>query len=144
MSGADGTFQDPPTITINFTEPQSFYGCTLTFDAGSGEYPEEISVNGKLYYPNAAEYVVSEELTNITNLTISFLKSGQPYRRARLSQILFGQIAVFDNSQLTKMSFRSSIDLLSTALSQKRLSFTIDNSNNAYNPLNPKGLLQFA
>ena len=144
MSGADGVFANPPAITVTFDDPQTFYGYVLTFDEAAGEYPAEIRINGQSYYPDAVRYSIPAEVLDETQVVIEFVRSSQPYRRARLSSLAFGQIVLFGNNELTKASFRSKIDFLSTALSTKSLSFTIDNSSQTYNPLNPNGLLQFA
>lgn len=144
ISDENGIFANPPTITVNFTDPQSFYGYTLTFDEVTGDYPAEVSVNGVSYFPTGPEYVLSAELVDVTSVSIAFLRSSKPYRRARLTKMIFGQVVKFANDQIIKVGYQSNIDFLSTQLSQKKLSFTIDNSNEKYNPLNPKGILQFA
>lgn len=143
ISGEDGVFENPPTITITFTDPQTFYGYVLTFDEAAGEYPAEIRINGQTYYPDTVRYSIPAEILDVTQVVIEFVRSSQPYRRARLNSLIFGQIVSFRNNDLIKANFKSKIDFLSTALSTKSLSFTIDNSAQAYNPLNPHGLLQF-
>ena len=144
VSGSDGGFEVNPTITVTFSTPKTFYGFTMVFDEAAGEYPSEIAINGNRYFPTDVRFAAQEEIIEASSVTITFVNTGKPYRRARLTQLMFGQIMKFDSANLIQVSFSSKIDLLSTKLSQKSFTFVLDNSNQAYNPLNPSNLLQFA
>lgn len=143
MSNAEGIFENPPTITISFENSENLLGLTVSFDTVTGEYPKEIELNGETFYPNGATFVIDKEILQQQTITLKILKSYSPYRFARVSQILFGQLVTFSENEITKLSTSSSIDFLSSALSKKKLSFTIDNSKLEYNPLIPSGMLQY-
>lgn len=143
VSGADGKFAEQPIIRVTFLEPQDIYGLTLQFDTVEGTYPLEISINGTSYYPDNSQFVIFDRLFGVEALEIKFIQSYKPFWRARLDQILFGQTVQFTNKELISVKHTSSIDFVSGSLSKKTLTFTIDNSNQLYNPLNPKGVTEF-
>ena len=134
----DNTFATNPTIAVSFTDPQDIFGLTFTFPAG--QVPQEIKVNGTTYNPDSELYVMPDRLQDVTSITIEFVKAPAPGRRVRLNRLQFGRSVVFQNRQLIKTSFESSIDFLSLSLTQKKLAVTIDNREQVYNPLNPSGL----
>ena len=137
----DNTFATNPTITVTFSDPQDIFGLTFTFPAG--QIPQEIKVNGTTYNPDSELYVMPDRLEDVTQITIEFVKAPAPGRRVRLNRLQFGQTVVFQNRQLVKTSFESSIDFLSLSLTQKKFTFTIDNKDQVYNPLNPQGLYAY-
>jgi hypothetical protein len=141
VSGSDSTFTADPTITVSFSDAQDIFGLTFTFP--EGQVPQEIKVNGTAYYPDDSFYVISDKLEAVTEINIEFVKAPAPGRRVRLNRLQFGQTVYFENKQLIKTSFSSSIDFLSLSLTQKQFSFTIDNRRQIYNPLNPSGLYAY-
>lgn len=143
MSDESGVFLNPPTFTITFEYPENLLGLTLSFDTVTGEYPAEIELNGEVFYPNNSTYVIDKEILQQQTLTLKILKSKQPYRFARVSQILFGQAVRFTDNEITKLSLSSTVDMLSASLSKKKLTFSLDNSKLEYNPIVPTGMLQY-
>lgn len=152
ISDENGDFTVYPVISIAFEDEQEFYGFTLTFDDANNEYPahiqiEYVNLDDEIitvdFYPNSAEYVCDIQIIDATNVQIRFLNSGLPYRRARLKKIMFGRQLKFTNSEITSASFTSSVDPISTSISNKSLTFSIDNSKQVYNPFNPTGLLRY-
>ena len=141
VSGDDNTFTTNPTVTVSFSDAQDIYGLTFTFP--EGQVPQQIRVNGTDYYLDLENYVMPDRLQNVTQITIEFVKAPSPGRRVRLNRIQFGQSVFFQNQQLVKTSFESSIDFLSLSLTQKKFTFTIDNKQQIYNPLNPEGIYSF-
>jgi hypothetical protein len=137
----DNTFAANPTITVSFTDPQDIFGLTLTFP--EGQVPQEIKVNGTTYNPDSELYIMPDRLQDVTSITIKFVRAPAAGRRVRLNRLQFGQSVVFQNRQLIKTSFESSIDFLSLSLTQKKFTFTIDNRDQAYNPLNPTGIYSY-
>lgn len=141
VSGDDNTFTTNPTVTVSFSDAQDIYGLTFTFP--EGQVPQQIRVNGADYYPDSENYVMPDRLQDVTQIIIEFVKAPSSGRRVRLNRIQFGQSVVFQNQQLIKTSFESSIDFLSLSLTQKKFTFTIDNKQQIYNPLNPEGIYSF-
>lgn len=139
VSNSNNTFSNNPMITIDFADSQSIYGLTFTFL----DYPKEIKVNGKTYYPNSDKWEMPDKLLDVRQIKIEFVKAHFAGRRIRLNRIQFGRKVIFDNRTLIKTSYSSMVDFVSLSLTNKRLSFTIDNFNQRYNPLNPDGLYAF-
>ena len=44
LSGDDGSFANPPTVTISFTEQYSSMGLGFVFDEATGEYCSSVSI----------------------------------------------------------------------------------------------------
>lgn len=143
MSGDNGKFTTPPEITVTFPYPLSFLGFEFTFDSVTGEYPKEIWINNIKCYPDGPFWAYKNEIIAASEVKIKFVDMGIPNRRARLTRVQFGQKIGFETKQITKADFKSNIDFLSTSLSKKTASFTIDNSKDEYNPLNPGGMIRF-
>lgn len=143
ISNSDSIFEEHPTITISFATEQDINGLTLNFDPVEQEYPALISVNGEEFEVTSNIYVAPIQIYGATKIRIEVLKLYKPYQRARLAQIGFGQTIIFSNIELENFSYSSKVDLVSGELSTKKLSFTIDNHNQKYNPLNPQGLFEF-
>lgn len=141
VSGDDNTFTTNPVIAISFSDPQDIYGLTFTFPAG--QVPQQIRVNGTDYYSDSENYVMPDRLENVTQITIEFVKAPAPGHHVRLNRLQFGQTVYFGNKELMKTSFSSSVDFLSLSLTQKQFSFTIDNRQQIYNPLNPSGIYSY-
>lgn len=141
VSDDNNSFTAALTIIVSFTDPQDIFGLTLYFP--NGQVSQEIKVNGISYHPDSEIYVMPDELTNETQITLEFVHSPVAGRRARLNRVQFGQTVVFQNSELVRTSFSSSIDFLSLSLTQKKFVFTIDNRSQKYNPLNPQGLYSY-
>jgi hypothetical protein len=138
IGSVPNTFTSNPTITVSFTDPQDIFGLTFTFP--EGQVPQEIKVNGTTYNPDSELYVMPDRLQDVTSIAIEFVKAPSPGRRVRLNRLQFGRSVVFQNRQIIKTSFESSIDFLSLSLTQKKLAVTVDNREQIYNPLNPQGL----
>lgn len=134
QADADGHFESNPAITIAFAEVHNIFGLTFTFDPITGEYPLEIRVNGMTFTPTSSAWVLDQGFDAVDQLVIEFVRV-RPYYRARVQQILFGQQVIFSDDKVIKASVTSKVDLLSLALPSKSLSFTIENTDLRYNPL---------
>lgn len=90
-----------------------------------------------------ATSLVNVELSTCSGLKITVLEWCIPNRRVRIEQIVIGQSLVFDKTQILSYTHESSRDPISAQLSKDSISYTLDNADQRWNPLNPDGIYRF-
>lgn len=142
LSGADGTFKENPTITVNFSEPHSMVGLTLLFDDTADLFPDRFTVQTYLKGQEVASYEVENTssryegelaLEDFDCMVITFTKTRAGYQRIHLQQILFGIGYVYDSDSLLDLAFTRENSPLSLSLPKYELSFSVFNDNGRFN-----------
>ena len=154
MSDDTGSLSDQPSISFTFSVPQDSYGLTFRFDERVPyswpnrmkveffDSEDEILLSGT--YEIASSYAWIESLVqNYSRITVTFLSTAVPHRRARLIELIFGIVTRYDRSSIVSSTDQQSIDLLSESLSSAQLTVTIDNSEKLYNLVNPSGIYEY-
>lgn len=122
VSDAEGVFETPPQITLDFDNQYTATGLTFRFSPGANEYCSEIGVlwyqSGVLrdygtFYPTSAQYALENTVEAFDRIVISIDKTNLPGRRAKLEYIGIGIIREFDGKELTGASFIHELDLVS-------------------------------
>lgn len=155
LSQADGTFSAVPTITITFGEIHygTLPGLTMTWSKAYEEWAESFRVtayNGNTIVAQtevtgnkSATTIVWVAIQGYNKIVIEILKWCLPYRRARLTECLIGIKKVYTKSDLMGFEHEQSADLLSAELPKNAIVFTLDNSQNIWNPDNPSGVEKY-
>lgn len=154
LCDANGVFTSYPTITFNYNNPHSTIGLTITFDALLEEYAKDFSVvayNSNNEIVGTVDVVNNEksqiipigQLYQYTKIQIVIKKWSKPFRRARVMEVDFGIIKVYDGSNLIKASMIEELDLISSTLPSAEFKFTVDNVNKEFNMLNPDGFYKY-
>jgi hypothetical protein len=147
---SSGNFSILPTITFNFTKTHLNPGFTIIWDLACQEYAVDFIIR------TWSDGVASDlHITDNDNLTFVSLvpasyekidliinKWSVPYRRARISEVLFGLITVYDNN-LIELAVNESIDLLNSQIFSNTLDFSINNLNKQYDIINPSGIYAY-
>lgn len=153
LSGEDGTFAVRPTLTFNFDESHGSIGLTFTFDKQANEYPTEFRI--EVFGPNgevvASEFITNtgpvyyfqRNLDNYTRVVITIIKWVNPYRRARLTEVDFGVVQEYTGEKLISLKVNEEMDLLASTVPSSEMRFTLDNSDQFFNILNPSGVYRF-
>lgn len=156
LSNAECVFNTKiPVITITF--PKVFTnpipGITITWGTAYDEYAEHFIVtayNGDtvvarkdIQNNKSVLSIVELDIANYNRITIQVLKWCLPNHRARVDEIFLGWNKVYSKANLFKYSHEQVVDPISTSLPKMEIKFSIDNSDNAYNPLNPDGLAKY-
>lgn len=152
LSGADGTFTVPPTLTFTLSGPASSIGFMMTFDEPAGCWPSLVRIT--VYRANtqlarkefsndgpvlAADMMVQE----YDKVVVEFLETPQPYRRIKLYSFLFGIIQSFDGDSIVSATFQFGASVDCSAIASRELVFTFNNQDRKYNFLNPSGLYAY-
>lgn len=135
MSGADGRFERPPEIVIEFNERYASPGLYLTFDPASGEYCGSVAVQwfqgaAKLYegtyYPTGAEYFCPHTAVAYDKVVIRLNSTSVPYRFAKLSKIMFGVSRTFSREELRNVKVTQEVSIISSEVAVNTMDFTLD------------------
>lgn len=150
ISNSNGIFTKPPKFIIDFATPHSSIGFTLTFDE---EYPTQMifygydldnNLIGSMTVNNDdTKLIVEFPVENYTRIEIEFIKTRNPYRRIRFSEIYFGIIQRYRDKELTDFKLIREMSYLENNIPTSQVSFTIDNINKRFNIINPNGAYKY-
>lgn len=156
LSGEDGTFAAPPTITISFSKVYDTYleGLTITWGAAyENEYADTFTITAY----NGSNVVAAKTVTgNIDTVSVIFMeitgydrivvtvdKWAHPYHRARIQSLLLGIRHTYTKSDVKDYTHRQSVDLLSAELPDIEVAFQVTNLDFLYDPDNESGLSKY-
>lgn len=154
LCGADGTFSSYPTVTIQFNGTHSSGALTVTFDNVNGEYADSYDISA---YDASNALITSVSVTgntdvideplgqlyNYKKIVITIKKWCTGNRRARLLEMDFGIVKVYTADNMISMGLVEDLYLDSTNIPSAELKFTVDNSDRAFNILNPTGFYKY-
>lgn len=152
ISDEEGVFETPPSMEIDFSDYFVFSGLTFKFDGVNGDHAKQIRVKaflddvevfnelGEIEY---FEGIFEEDIPVHNRLLIQFVSTNKPFRRIRLTHILFGLVKIFDDSTITETTDKRVIEPMNTKLPKYEFSFTIIDAEKAYNPDNPTGVYKY-
>ena len=156
LSNDEGFFVDKtPTITINFTRvfEKIIPGITIFWGTAYNEFATDFVVtayNGdavvarkEVANNKAVISAVEMDIVNYDRITIQVVRWCLPDHRARVDEVFIGWHKVYSKSNLLSYSHTQSIDPVSTSLPKMEIKFSIDNSDNSYNPYNLSGLAKY-
>lgn len=135
MSGADGVFETPPELTIDFNVRYTSPGIFLHFDAATGEYCSSVTIQWrrgqsllaeKTFFPDGVEYFCEYTAEAYDHITIRFNGTSLPYRYAKLSRIIFGISRVFLRDELRNVRITAEASITSSEIAVNTLDFTLD------------------
>lgn len=154
LSDSSGFYSPRPVMTFDFTEPHSSIGLTITFDKQTNEYASDFQIvaydssGGVL----AADYISGNDnpvyyyekpLDGYVSVSVTIIRWANPYRRARLVEVDFGVVREYSGDKLISLKVLEEMDLLASTVPSGELEFTLDNTDQAFNILNPNGIYKF-
>lgn len=155
LSDINGNFQKLPTVTVSFSEVHSkvIQGVTITWGEAYGEYAKDFTVtayNGDTVVATQAitgntdvKTIVYMDIVDYDRIVVVISKWSTAYHRARIAEILVGVEKVYSKSNLFKFSHTQEVDPISASLPKSEISFSIDNSDDQYNPNNADSLSKY-
>lgn len=145
-----GNFVQIPLIELKLKETKSFVGMTYSFIKA---YPTQIRVTAYLNGNRVAQFIstpdglefVDEDnhIPDCNRVTFEFLSMSEPYRRLRISNMVFGLVKIFTNAEILSITHDMFIDPISSSLSSNTLTMNVLNYDKDYDPDNPRGLWEF-
>ena len=144
-----------PTATINFktVHTKIIPGVTISWGTAYNEYAVHFIVTAykgstimakkEIIDNKSVTSVVEMDISNYDRITIHILSWCLPHRRARIDEIFVGIRKVYSKADLMSYSHKQIVDPISTSLPKMEIRFSIDNSDDSYNPYNLNGLAKY-
>lgn len=146
QSGPDGTFDDEPTITINFTENHTSLGLTLYF---LDSYPLEIEIfwydfldilqSKAKFHPDSLIYLCRNQVEEYGKIVIKF-KKALPYHYIKLQYIEYGTKIVWGSDTIKSAKLVNDTDPTSDKIATDKLTFEFVDKEDEFNIGNASGL----
>lgn len=134
LSGADGVFAVPPTLTLSASELFASQGITLRFDDSHDIYATEVNIKWYRddtlletadFEPDAPSFICFKAVELFNKIVITFGKINLPYNRLTLRAVDFGAIVEFDGGEIISVSVAQQIDPLSAEITIDTADFNI-------------------
>ncbi len=146
QSGADGSFENPPTLIVDFSEPHSSAGVTLTF---VGTLPGVVNIvwydldgtllDDEYFSPDDWTYFCDCQVENYGRIEIAVISMSMPHRYMRMTAIVFGALKVLGDSMVTSAILTEEIHPVSFSLPVNTLELGFYNSDGTFALLSPVG-----
>lgn len=156
FSNDEGNFDTKiPVITIDFSKVHTkpIPGITIVWGTAYNEYAENFIVtayNGdnvvatkEIVGNTSITSIVELDIINYDRIIIQILSWCLPNRRARIDEISIGIRKSYTKKELMNYSHKQSVNPISTSLPKMEIRFSLDNSDNSYNPFNLNGLAKY-
>lgn len=154
LCGADGVFAIPQTVEFTFVEEHNSMGLTIHFDDKTREYAADFDIDvfrldgtpvasTSVIGNMKTTYVWVQGLDNYGRIVITIKRWAKPFRRARIAEVDFGVIQVYEGDKLIKVNLIEQMNVVGDTLPANEIKFTIDNSSREFNILNPDGFYRF-
>lgn len=150
MTNESGVFLQIPTIEISFNKLRTFVGMSYTF---SKTYPTQIRVTAYqeetvvkqfISVPDCLEFVDDvNHIPECDRVIFEFLGMNEPYRRLRISHLVFGLVKIFNTGDVISTDHTAQVDPISSSLPLEKLTMKITNYDKDYNPDNPRGMWEY-
>ena len=152
ISGSDCLWGTNPQLTCVFNDYFQFAGLSFYFDESMEEYPVKFQVD--IYKDNVLQYssvelctkaywVLDYHIPICNKLVFTWLESNRPYRRARLTSLIFGILEELTEQDIESCSVEKQTELLSTSFPKNSFEFTIFDTEKSYDPENPAGVWEY-
>lgn len=129
-----------PGVTILWSETLNEYAKSFKLTAYSGDTQvSTITVNDN----NSFRAEVDWEISGYDKITLEVLSWCLPDRRARIEWFMVGFRLAYTKNNLISYTHESNRDPISGQLSKDSISFSLDNSQQTWNPLNPQGMYRY-
>jgi hypothetical protein len=154
LCDANGDFSVSQVCTIDFTVDHSSIGITITFDQQTNEYAEDFEIdvydssavllhNETVTGNTLAKYILEENLTDFRQIVITITKWATGNRRARITEVDFGIIQEYTDTEIIKLDILEELDTLSNQVTANEIKLTLDNQSKDFNILNPTGIYPY-
>ena len=149
LSGSDGSFSVPVTLTVTFKNTHSISGIGFEFNPHDNSYCVDMTA---IFYkgttviaelnltPDDWRYSVETKIEDFNKLEITFRKMNKPNRYLKLQALIYGKTIDFERTDITEALLLEEVDLTSSELTINTFDFGIYSESNDFNIFNPKGI----
>ncbi len=154
LSGADGTFATPITLTVHATGGGALPGLTIQWSKAFNQFPNAFDIEVKNSGTTVATASVTDNTSVVTHTALSGVTAWDtaiititewclPYCFARCEFIWLGAVFEFESKDIMSFEHSQFGDMLSFQLPASQVSWEIDNHDGSWDILNPSGLTAF-
>lgn len=138
LSDDEGWFDNPPSVTISFTERFSSLGLTLTFDEVLQEWCSVINIKwyqgGTIledvdFYPDGPSFFCVQAVVAYDKIVITFKRTSLPNRRARMSAIIFGSFRRFGMKDMRSATLTNEMSPISSEVPISTFNLSLDSND---------------
>ena len=118
-SGEDGSFSDPPAVTVVLPAPCSATGVTFTFSPGTRQWCSRLRAewyNGDTllhsgeYTPDSPRWILKQTVESLDKLVLELLETNSPGQFAKLQQLEIGQTIDFLGEEILSVQLVNETD----------------------------------
>lgn len=149
------TFSKNPIISVNFSKvfTDLITGVSIVWSSIFNEYATDFIVTA--YNDNEIvatttvtdntepDLTVHVDIVNYNKITIEVLKWSLPYRRARVTAVQIGTDLIYTKSDIIEYAHSQSVDPISATLPISKISFSINNIDDTFDPNNLDSLAKY-
>ena len=115
----DGTFANPPRITITFPVPYGSTGFTMTFSPATDQWCSEIHVtwyNGQTfllsqtYYPTGPNWTLEEAVESFDTVVFDLIRTNKPGHFAKVQRIEIGRTVLLGANEIISARLLNEVD----------------------------------
>ncbi len=142
LSGADGKFIEPITMTVKFTNAHTSAGVTFIFSEPTYDWCNDLAVtwfdvndnviSEKRYAPESATAFCENQIENFYGIKVVFYSTNKPYHFLKLTGVRYGLIMELDGTNLISCSILEEIDPSSSELSVNTLDVQFHTDSDKY------------
>lgn len=155
MSDESCAFEPYPTVTVSFSKVHEppIPGVTVTWSAVYGEYATQFRISAYNGASLVAEKTVSGNKTvrsvlelgieSYDRIVIEIQKWCLPHHRARIDEIFIGINQIYGKTETVGFSHEQNTDPIGASAPTNKISFSIDNRDNKFDPNNESGLSKY-
>ena len=152
ISGEDGTFATPQTVTLGISGVDTLQSCIVFFPGGeldgvAEDFTVSIIQGGTAYHTesfsgNTAEKIIVSGFTvyNPDAIAVTVTKWSIPHRRMRVMEIYPGYAETWTEGDLSVLSIKMQASINAMATPYGTASITMDNTDRLFDPRNKSGL----
>lgn len=153
ISSTSGSISSP-YLQFTFSTTQSSDGFTIIFDDTTGECAADFTIrvyNSSLAIMSTKTVTgnrdavcwVDMPVQNYKRVRVTFTKTGNPRRRVRVCEVVFGRVQVFGSDDIANMQVQRRAAPDMSSFPAAALELTIDNADGRYNINNPSGIYAY-
>lgn len=141
------------TLTLPRVHTTLIPGITITWSSEYNEYAKSFTVTAKNGDTVVAETTVNDntsnksivyvEIENYDSVTVTVNEWSLPNHRSRIDSIRLGLDMTFTKNEILSYTHEQSGCMVSGELPKNSIEFSLDNTDNRWNPNNPSGLERY-
>lgn len=153
MSDRNGVFSgSKPKVTITFSGIVELVALTLYFDEYLNNYASELSIKAynnnvevlnKVYTPTSTMFVTPDNIPKCDKIEIVCNKTNVPYRRFRITKLLYGAVYLLQDDVIIDTSLKSTASVMSEDIPTSTFKFKFLDFDKIYAPNHPQSRLKY-